>query len=264
MPYAHHLPWPYARVLAHRGAGTLAPENTLAALRVGREQGYVAVEFDAVLAADEVPVLLHDATLERTTNGQGRVSDLTAEQLTALDAGSWFASEFAQEPVPRFDDALKLCREQGTWINIEIKPVDGFESITGQVVARHSAEVYADCLRTNGDRAENIDARAPLLSSFSPAALRAARATAPDLPRGWLTDEIPPDWQEHMESLGCVALHTNQAYLTADLARAVKHAGYWLFCYTVNAPVRAALLLSWGVDGFCTDRLDLIGAGFGG
>lgn len=264
MTYAHHLPWPYARVLAHRGAGTLAPENTLAALRVGRERGYRAVEFDAVLAADQVPVLLHDETLERTTNGHGCVADLTAKQLAQLDAGSWFAPEFAREPVPTFADAVALCRAQDTWINIEIKPVAGFEAVTGDVVARETARLYADCLRMDGDRAAHIDARVPLMSSFSQDALRATRAAAPHLPRGWLTDQVPDDWADHMEALGCVALHTNQKYLTPEQAHAIKSAGYWLFCYTVNIPVRAALLLSWGMDAFCTDRLDLMGADFAG
>ncbi len=264
MFFSHHLPWPYARVLAHRGAGTLAPENTLAALRVGRERGYRAVEFDAVLAADQVPVLLHDETLERTTIGHGRVSDLTSKQLTALDAGTWFAPEFAQESVPTFADAVALCRAQDTWINIEIKPVEGFEAATGEIVARETARLYADCVRAGGDRAAHIDERVPLMSSFSEAALHAARATAPDLPRGWLTDQVPDDWAAHMEALGCVALHTNQKYLTPERAHAIKAAGYWLFCYTVNTPVRAALLMSWGVDAFCTDRLDLISADFGG
>ncbi len=264
MDYAHHRPWPYARVLAHRGAGTLAPENTLAALRLGRQRGYLGVEFDAVLAADQVPVLMHDATLARTTNGQGLVVDLTSKQLAALDAGSWLAPQFAHEPVPTLADALALCRAQGTWANVEIKPVEGFEAVTGQIVARETARCYADCLRSGGDQAEHIDVRVPLLSSFSEVALSAARAVAPDIARGWLTDQVPDDWATSMRALGCVALHTNHSHLTPELAHAIKAAGYWLFCYTVNTPVRAALLLSWGVDAFCTDRLDFIGAEFGG
>ena len=159
MTYAHHQPWPYARVLAHRGAGTLAPENTLAALRVGRERGYRAVEFDAVLAADGVPVLLHDETLERTTNGQGRVSEFTSQQLAALDAGSWLAPQFAHEPVPTLHDALTLCRAQGTWVNIEIKPVPGFEAATGEAVAQEAARCYADVLRVGADRARSEERR---------------------------------------------------------------------------------------------------------
>jgi glycerophosphoryl diester phosphodiesterase len=104
--------------------------------------------------------------------------------------------------------------------------------------------------------------RMPLLSSFSFAALAAARDAAPDLPRGLLVDKIPADWEAQLRSLGAVALHTNHKHLTPALAAAVKRAGPGLFCYTVNDAARAREILGWGVDGFCTDRIDLIGPAF--
>ncbi|MCL6599290.1 MAG: hypothetical protein K6T81_11195, partial [Alicyclobacillus macrosporangiidus] len=113
-----------------------------------------------------------------------------------------------------------------------------------------------------GDRAEGVDPHAPLLSSFSAEALAGARAAAPDLPRGWLTSRIPQDWAARLDALACVALHTNHRHLTRAVARAVKDAGYWLFCYTVDDPARARELSDWGVDAFCTERIDLIGADF--
>jgi len=126
------------------------------------------------------------------------------------------------------------------------------------------ARFYADLLRAQdaADAAEPPDARLPLFSSFAMEALVAARAAAPGIARGWLIDKVPPDWAQTMQRLGCVSLHTNHKHLDAALAQAIKSAGYWLFCYTVNTPQRAREILSWGVDAFCTDRLDLIGPDF--
>ena len=260
--FAHHRPWPYARVLAHRGGGSLAPENTVAAIREGLARGFRAIEFDAMLAADDVPVLIHDATLERTTSGHGDVAGCTAAELARLDAGRWFSEKYAHEPVPTFATAVSFCRANDVWINIEIKPAPGVDAQTGDVVARQTAMMYADVIRAGGDRAEDIEPHVPLFSSFSELALVAARAAAPDVPRGWLIDRVPGDWCARLEALGCVALHTNQENLSGELARAIKAAGYWLFCYTVNDPGRATEILGWGVDAFCTDRIDLIEADF--
>ena len=251
-------PWPFPRVLAHRGGGTLAPENTLAAVRLGRAHGFGGVELDVMLTADEVPVLIHDATLERTTNGRGEVAAYSAAQLAALDAGAWHSAAFAGEPVPRFDAVVRDCRAAATWINIEIKPAPGAARRTGEVVARATAALYADLIRPGGDAAARIAPRVPLFSSFEREALVAAREAAPDIPRGYLLDRVPPNWAGELAALGCVALHTNHRHLTRELAAAVKAAGYWLFCYTVNDRDRADALRAWGVDAFCTDRIDLI------
>ena len=254
--------WPYARVIAHRGGGTLAPENTLAAIRVGIEHGFRAIEFDAMLARDDTPVLMHDPTLQRTARRAGAVSDFHAADLARLDVGSWHSPRFAGEPVPSLDETLAFCRASGVWCNVEIKPAPGRESATGRVVAERVAQAYADALRAAGDRRENVVPAVPLLSSFSVEALEAARAACPDLPRGWLIDRVPPGWPARLEELGCVALHTNHRHLTAPAVAQVKATGAWLFCYTVNEPARARELLAWGVDAFCTDRIDLIGPDF--
>jgi glycerophosphoryl diester phosphodiesterase len=97
-----------------------------------------------------------------------------------------------------------------------------------------------------------------LLSSFSPQALAAAREAAPELARGYLVDRVPADWRERLDALGCVALHVNHRHLTAAAAEAVTQAGYGLFCYTVNDPVRVDTLFGWGVDALCTDRIDRV------
>ena len=248
--------WPYPKVLAHRGGGTLAPENTLAGLRRGMEAGYRAIEFDVMLARDGVPVVLHDPFLGRTVPGSGHVYDYDAHELAALDAGGWFARAFEGEPVPLFVEFAQFCKAHGVWMNIEIKPAPGYEIATGGTVARIAAALFADAIAA-GD-----SARVPLLSSFSHLALEAAREVAPQLPRACLMSELAPDWERRAREVEAVAIHTNHRHLTPQQAAAVKTAGFGLFCYTVNEPARARALLGWGVDAFCTDRIDLIGPDF--
>ncbi|MEC5162933.1 glycerophosphoryl diester phosphodiesterase [Janthinobacterium sp. CG_23.3] len=248
--------WPYPKIVAHRGGGTLAPENTFAALRCALAYGFHAVEFDVMLSRDGVGVVLHDDVLGRTVAGAGSVADLGAAELAALDAGSWFSPLFADEKVPNFGLFVDYCKAQRIWMNIEIKPVPGFERETGRVVAGVTRACFG------AEIAAGDPAQLPLLSSFSAEALAAAREAAPYLPRALLIDCLPHDWLARARALDVVAVHTNQRHLTAALARAVKDAGLGLFCYTVNEPGRARELLGWGVDGFCTDRIDLIGPDF--
>lgn len=248
--------WPYPKIVAHRGGGTLAPENTIAGLRAGLAYGFHAVEFDVMLSKDGIGVVMHDPEFGRTIYGEGRVVDHTAAELSKKDAGRWLKPEFRGEPVPLFLEFVDYCMAQRIWMNIEIKPTDGMDEATGRWVAhttraRFAAEVAA------GDPAQM-----PLLSSFSMPALAAARDAAPELPRACLFDKIPANWLETARELGAVAIHTNHKYLTPGQAQAVKAAGLGLFCYTVNTPERAREILSLGVDGFCTDRIDLIGPDF--
>jgi glycerophosphoryl diester phosphodiesterase len=256
------IPWPYARVLAHRGGGTLAPENTLAAVRIGIAHGFRAIEFDAMLPRDGTPILMHDPKLARTAGRRGAVTDFTAAQLAEFDVGRWHSPAFAGEPVPTLAQTLAFCRDHGVWANVEIKPAPGHEAATGRTVAALVAELYADQVQHGGDRQPKVVPGVPLLSSFSMEALVAARAVAPDVPRGWLIDRVPRGWKTRLQDLGCVALHTNHRHVTAERAEEIKGGGAWLFCYTVNEPARARELFTWGVDALCTDRIDLIGPEF--
>lgn len=238
--------WPYPRHVAHRGAGKLAPENTLAAFRRGASFGYRMFEFDVKLSGDGRPVLLHDATLDRTTNGQGRADALTLGEIAMLDAGSWHSPAYAGEPVPTLAAIARYTRANGFFVNIEIKPVPGAEWRTGAAVALDAQALWAgsDVL--------------PLLSSFSEESLEAARKAAPGLPRALLLDKLPPDWLERLRRLDCVALDANHRELTAEVIQAAHAAGFRVACYTVNDPARATELLSWGLDTLITDAVDLI------
>ena len=166
-------PWPYPRWIAHRGAGKLAPENTLAAFRVGASHGYRAFECDVKLSADGVPFLLHDATLQRTTSGHGAAAALAWADLARLDAGGWHGRRYAGEPVPSFAAIARFCLRNDFALDVEIKPSPGHELETGRVVAAMAARLWAAA------------ATPPLLSSFQPNALagrardRAAAAARP-------------------------------------------------------------------------------------
>lgn len=237
--------WPYPRWVAHRGAGKLAPENTLAAFRLGAAHGYRMFECDAKLSADGVPFLMHDATLERTTSGHGTGGDLAWSDLARLDAGSWHSRAYAGEPLPTLDNAARFCIANGFLLNIEIKPTPGTDEETGRVVASHAARLW------------HGQAVPPLLTSFKPAALAGAQRAAPHLPRGLLLDSLTPGWLDTALQLGCVAIVCNHALWTAEHVAAVHGAGLRALSYTVNDEWAAQRLIDLGTDGIITDRVDL-------
>ena len=135
----HLTPWPYPCWIAHRGAGTLAPENTLAAFRLGADHGFAMFECDVKLSADGEPFLLHDAELERTTNGQGAAGLLSWDALSRLDAGSWHGRAYAGEPLLRLEALARWLQGLGLMVNLEIKPTPGDDTRTGRVVAERVA-----------------------------------------------------------------------------------------------------------------------------
>ena len=241
-------PWPYPRWVAHRGAGKLAPENTLGAFRLGAAHGYRMFECDAKLSADGVVFLMHDATLERTTNGHGTGGDLPWQALSQLDAGSWHSRTFEGEPLPTLQALARFCQANGFHLNIEIKPTPGTETVTGEAVARLAAELWQGAPVP------------PLLTSFKPEALAAARQAAPDLPRGLLVDTLWEGWLEKAQELGCAAVVANQSLWNATNVAQVHGAGLRCLSYTVNDQEAAEHLLALGTDGIITDRIDLFSA----
>ncbi|TKI07142.1 glycerophosphodiester phosphodiesterase [Martelella alba] len=241
--------WPYPTVVAHRGGGSLAPENTLAAIDTGARRGLKMIEVDAKLSADGKLFLLHDDTLERTTNGRGVAGLLDWPALSGLDAGGWFGDAFAGEPLPLLSDVAARCAQCQLAINIEIKPTTGSDAETGRAVALAARELWRD-------------QTPPLLSSFSITALAAALRAAPELPRGLLLDEWDENWPRLAQQLDCSALHLNHDMLTEERVTKITDAGLHILAYTVNSPYRARTLLGWGVDSICTDRIDLIDAEF--
>ena len=237
-------PWPYPRWIAHRGAGKLAPENTLAAFRVGASHGYRAFECDVKLSYDGVPFLLHDSTLQRTTSGDGPAAALTWSELSQLDAGAWHSRTFAGEPVPSFASIARHCLHNDFALDVEIKPSPGAERETGEVVAAMAASLWSGAPTP------------PFLTSFQPEALEAARDAAPSLPRGLLLDTLRAGWLDEAQALGCVAVITNHALVDAAMLASVRAAGLRALVYTVNDPAEAQRLEALGIDGIVTDAVD--------
>ena len=245
--------WPYPRWVAHRGAGKLAPENTLAAFRLGASHGYRMFECDVKLSSDDVPFLLHDATLARTTNATTRLSCGTSavagehdwKTLAQLDAGGWHSRQYAGEPLPTLDNVAAWCLANHHFLNIEIKPTPGTERETGEGVARRAAKLWQG------------SAMAPLLTSFETEALAGARTGAPALPRGLLLDQMPVDWLDTARMLGCVAVVCKHTLWDAATVTQAKGAGLRCLSYTVNDEGEAQRLLDLGMDGIITDRVDL-------
>ncbi|MGJ7483896.1 glycerophosphodiester phosphodiesterase [Variovorax sp. LT2P21] len=237
--------WPYPRWVAHRGAGKLAPENTLAAFRLGAQHGYRMFECDAKLSADDVPFLMHDSTLERTTSGHGVGGDQPWHALSQLDAGSWHSRAYAGEPLATLENAARFCLHSGFLLNIEIKPTPGAERRTGEIVARDAQRLWAD------------QAIPPLLTSFKTDALAGARDTAPGLPRGLLLDTLWDGWLAAARDLGCVAIACNHALWDVHTVAQARDAGLRTLSYTVNDEWAAERLIALGTDGIITDRVDL-------
>jgi len=249
--------WPYPRWIAHRGAGKLAPENTLAAFRLGASHGYRMFECDVKLSADGIPFLLHDATLERTSNGPKQIAEGASNiagdhpwaALSQLDAGSWHCATFAGEPLPAFENIARYCLQNNFFLDIEIKPTPGLEHITGEAVAQHAARLWQGA------------AVPPLLTSFRPESLLAARDAEPLLPRALLLDTLWNGWLEAAQSLGCVALVCKHRLWDTSTVGRAKAAGLRCLSYTVNEESDAKRLTDLGTDGIITDRVDLFSPG---
>lgn len=229
------------RVIAHRGASLDAPENTLAAFRLAHAQGARMVELDARLAADGELVVIHDSTLERTTDGRGRVIEATSAALARLDAGSWRGAAWRGEPLPTLAQALELLAGLGMGVNVELKADPGEAERTGRAAGRLLREAWPS-------------AGPPLLvSSFEEVALEALAESAPELPRALLREAAGADWREALERLGCTTLHLGAEHLGGDTIEALVAAGVPVLVYTVDDPARARALLDAGCRAVFTD-----------
>jgi glycerophosphoryl diester phosphodiesterase len=228
-------------VIGHRGAASRAPENTLAGLREAKRLGCAWVEFDVRLTADRQPILLHDARLERTTDGRGRVSALPLAAVRCHDAGIKFGLAFAGERVPLLEEAITLLAELGLGANIELKAPRDREIETGTVVADLLGRLWSP------------DLPRLLISSFRVKALAAARVRAPEIARGILFRVIPRNWRILADRNGCATIHADHRRLRPAVVAEIRRSGYPLLAYTVNDPERAKTLYDWGVTSVFSD-----------
>lgn len=230
------------QIIAHRGASHAAPENTLAAVELAYHENARWVEVDVKLAADGVPILMHDATLDRTTNLSGPVNAKAAAMLATADAGSWFDPRFADAGVPALDALLDFAIEHEMGLNLEIKPNPN--------EARRTAEqIMALLARRAAHQVPEI-----LFSSFNTAALAALDEAGDPRPRGVLFHALPPSWQDQAQLVRAWSVHAEGKTLSQSKVAAVKDAGYPLVVFTINDAAMAKRLLAWGVDALITDR----------
>lgn len=220
------------KVIGHRGAAAYAPENTLDSFREAKRRGASWVEIDVKLTADRVPIIMHDASLKRTMGVDRLVSRTKAADLP--------------KDVPTFEAAIACFAKLGLGCNIEIKPCEGREAETAQIIVEMTRRLWPATLP------------APLLSSFKEASLAAARAAAPEFARAILIDALADDWHARAEAVGAVGVNTNGKKLTAPRAVEIREAGYLLGVYTINDGGVAKALTGMGVQCVITDAPDIV------
>ncbi|MFB8055231.1 glycerophosphodiester phosphodiesterase [Kitasatospora purpeofusca] len=227
-------------VIAHRGASSAAPENTLLSDEVARRAGADWIENDVQPSKDGVPHVLHDDTVDRTTNGTGRVRDLTAAQLGALDAGAWFAPTTAGARVPTLAAQLDDLRTRGGSLLLEIK-------------GPHTRDEVARIVKDIRDRGM---AGRVFVQSFETDALRYTRELAPELPLGLLRSSLDADPVAVARDLGLSAYNPADTALATrpEVVAALHTAGVAVNAWTVDAPARWKALDAAGVDGIITNR----------
>lgn len=231
-------------VIAHRGASAIAPPNTLAAFAKALELGADGVELDVHLSADGVPIVIHDFTVDATTDGHGRVADLTLAQLKQLDVGSRFGAAFAGERIPTLEEALDILAGR-LLVNIELKSIslrdNGLERAVVALIERLGA---SDAI---------------LLSSFNPFALRRVKKLAPHIPTGLLyTPSMPlrrgwPAWVAPLE-----ALHPEHTIVNMRTIAWAHRRGYRVYTWTVDDRAEMQRLIALGVDGIITNVPDVL------
>jgi len=235
-----------SKIIGHRGCAAYAPENTLEGIHTAADMGVEWVELDVKLTKDQVPVLFHDETLDRTTNGSGKMADTTYEDLKQLETGSWYGDSFTGIIVPTLEEALEVIIDRDLGLNLEIKPCPGREVET--------AEVALDILANIWDEHERL-----LISSFQHGSLQGALEVAEDWSRGLiLPEDIPENWAEVADYLNVSTININGNTVTREQVESIIDAGYGVLAYTINEPDRARILQSWGVDAFFSDAPDAL------
>jgi len=226
--------------IAHRGASSLAPENTIPAFDKALEIGVDGLEFDVQLSKDNIPVIIHDESLDRTTTGQGPVKDHALAELKKFDAGAFFAPRFSGAAIPALDEVLSRYRNENLLFNIELKNAvvsyPGIEEAVLECIGRHNLEEKT------------------LISSFNHDSLVTCRRINPAVRTGLLyIEDIREPWH-YVRSLGCYSAHPLFFYLQdpAILAGFKEH-GIPLYPWTVNDPSQMEIFAAQGIEAIITD-----------
>ncbi len=234
------------QIIGHRGACAYAPENTLESIQVAADMDTRWVHLDVKLTKDDIPIIFHDETLERLTNGSGPIAEKTLKEIKELDAGYHFGDSFFGVTIPTLEEAVDVLLEYKMGLNLEIKPCPTRE--------RDTAEIALDLLSQIWDNHDKL-----LISSFKASSLEVALEIAEDWARGLLFEsEIDENWVEIAETLHVSTLNVNGNTITQEQVDHMLDLEKPLIAYTINDPLRAQQLQRWGVDTLITDTPDVI------
>ena len=232
-------------IFGHRGASAYAPMNTIPAFELAAEQGADGVELDVHLIKDGELIIVHDFTIDHTTDGTGTVTDKTLAELKEYDAGSWFDAKFAGEKLPTLDEVFEAVGDR-LYINVEIKSLsreaDGTEEVVAECIQRH-----------------NMSERV-ILSSFNPYVLKRFRPIAPDIPLGYLLHpaSLTPESHTILPPTDYEALHLYHEMIDQDQLNFAKTHSHPINTWTVNDTDIALRLKNQGVQGIITDKPDIM------
>ncbi|KEQ17290.1 glycerophosphodiester phosphodiesterase [Endozoicomonas numazuensis] len=229
---------------AHRGIPSKAPENTLSGIRLAAQLGARWVELDTQLSKDRIPVIMHDESLDRTTNGTGLLREKTLDQLRMLDTGEWYKADYSGELFPILEEALEECKRLNLTLNLELKLYPGSdpEALAERVIELiQETEFPLDKL---------------LLSSFSGDALIRCRELMPDVRRGFISDRTDFSLNQTLNEIEPYSIHLDHRILTPEIARDIKGTGVVLAIWTLNEPEKAEYFFNMGVDNIITDMID--------
>lgn len=224
----------FSKIMGHRGAPSVAPENTLGGFRKAAELGARWIELDVSLLGDGTTVVHHDNSTDRCSDRQASLDDLTTAELSGINNAALFP-DWPAEPVPTLRQVLDLFNELDLGMNLEIKDHGvPAEDIIRPIIAELEAN-FNDYSRL-------------VVSSFSYELLACFHRLAPQVPLGLLYDELPDNWQDQARALNAFSIHLDWQNLSYNQTRAVKDAGYPIFCWTANDPEAFKSLWHWGVD----------------
>ncbi len=234
---------PWIRI-AHRGASGIAPENTLVAFKKAIEIGVDAVELDLHGTVDGEVVVIHDTSLDRTTNHRGCVNQIALETIKRADAGGWFAPEFVGEPVPTLAEAL-ACIAKQTIAVLEIKDPLIAETVVAKIRETHTQDIA-------------------VIISFHTTVLQTIRSLEPRIPTGWLIGNhnnhaSPVQLCQQLGELGCSLLNVNHQLITAEFAYEIRRRGISLWCWTVDDLSRMREMQAFGVQGITSNHPERFG-----
>ncbi|MDA9556592.1 glycerophosphodiester phosphodiesterase family protein [Vibrio sp.] len=232
------------QITGHRGMASAAPENTLISIEKAAKHGTKWIEIDVQLTQDKQVVVIHDNTVNRCSNGTGAVRNFTYHEIKLLDAGSYFHTQFANEPIPSLKETLNLCLQYNLALNIELKAYYGDNE--------HAlCDAVTEIINTMQYPEDKL-----LFSSFSLSALEIMKNTLPTVRRGFCDWSWRPDMVDIIKGLDLFSVHFNYRYVKKEYTKIIHEAGAKVIVWTANDTDLLSHLKDIGVDNIITDFPD--------